>query len=776
MKNNQTKTTPELVHKKPKDAPSEPVVKLAAEPEKTATPDVPETPAETVSTNPTPIEAPVEEVVAPVEPQAEPVVEATPVHETPVVPEPVVEVTPTPAEMPAAPVQPVQPATPVTNNGANTDAFANLLSKFKSFGIGPIVTIAVVAVALVGVIVFTVVSSSPKSVFKGAINKVYKLSNTAIDSYETYLKEYDLTENSAYFNASFAMKTNVEDLKESGVNNLSLTVDGGVDYKNELLSLGAELKGKKEKITLDAQYITDEMYVKSSLFEEVLKLDSDMLSELGVEIDFDEIKEEIKEYEKEYDTDPETYEYLVKTIRDALVKSMDSKYIEKENEKIDVLDKEIKVKKYSYVFDEDAIQDMVEKIAEYLLEQDDFAKKLADATGQDKSDIKDLLKEAKKSAKDIELDEDMAINIYTKGLFNSIVGFGLEYDGDEYVSVYTDGKNAEITYDNHEDDEYSAQKMVITIEKDGKAYKVEVKENKEKILKIDVKEATEEKIDLKLTAYEDKEEVAIVDLYVSGKQKKETYSGEYKIKLTSLEEDEYIEFSGKYTLTIKDKLEKMSGTNKAVSAEELDTAKVQEKLDKISEKDEDLGNLVDGAISSLEEEMLDINYIGMVEVTSSKAESLLENKKATVLYIGDTYYSYYYDSEANELLDNLETLQDELDFYSYYLDEYDVTSELEELLGEKVTNCIAPAEEVTEEEVVETPTETPTEDVVTEGETETQPETELETPAEPETNCVPTTPTYPGIYLIKDGKIQKAFNGKASYDELKAALEEIGIK
>ena len=92
-------------------------------------------------------------------------------------------------------------------------------------------------------------------------------------------------------------------------------------------------------------------------------------------------------------------------------------------EEIEVLDNEIKVKKYSYIFDEDALQDMVEKVAEYLLEQDDFYKKLAYATGQDKGDIKYLLKEAKKSAKDIELDEDMAINIYTKGLFNSIIGF-----------------------------------------------------------------------------------------------------------------------------------------------------------------------------------------------------------------------------------------------------------------------------------------------------------------------------------------------------------------
>ena len=76
------------------------------------------------------------------------------------------------------------------------------------------------------------------------------------------------------------------------------------------------------------------------------------------------------------DTDPETYKYLVKTIRNALVKSIDSEYMEKEKDEIDVLDKELKVTKYSYVLDEDAIQDLVKKVAEYLLEEEDFAKKI----------------------------------------------------------------------------------------------------------------------------------------------------------------------------------------------------------------------------------------------------------------------------------------------------------------------------------------------------------------------------------------------------------------
>jgi hypothetical protein len=97
----------------------------------------------------------------------------------------------------------------------------------------------------------------------------------------------------------------------------------------------------------------------------------------------------------------------------------------------------------------------------------------------------------------------------------------------------------------------------------------------------------------------------------------------------------------------------MSGTKNAVSIEELDTDKVAEKIEEIAEKDEDLGTLLEGTISSIEEEMLDLNSIGMVEVESSKAESLLTNNKATVLYVGEDYYSYYSEEEAYDFLYNI---------------------------------------------------------------------------------------------------------------------------
>ena len=674
--------------------------------------------------------------------------QTTVVPTTPAAPETsVTPGTPVP-EAPVGPVQqmnstsiPVENAVPTIAN-AEPNAITNLITKLKALGTGPIITIAVVAVVLVGGIILSVATSTPKSVFKSAINTIYKGANVALDGYETYLKEYDLTKNALLVNGSFTLESNMEDYEDYDLNKLTIGFDTGVDYKNEVISLGGSIKGNKETVKVNAQVQNNEMYITSSLFKEILKIDSEMMSELGVEIDFEEIKNEIEELQKEYDTDPETYEYLVKTIKKSLTNSISSEYMEKEKDEIEVLDKEIKVTKYSYVFDEDAIQDLLVKLSEDLLEEEDFAKTFADAMGLDKKDVKELLKTLKKEAKDIEFNGDMALNIYTKGLFNSYAGIGFEIEGKEYFSIYTDGKNVEMTIDDHVSGDYGT-KIVMTLEKDGKGYKGVLKENKEKLLELNIKEATDEVIDSEFTLYEDDEKVAIVKLYLKVKTTKEGFAADYNFRITEPESKEYVGFKGNYNILIKDKVEKINGKN-AIDIEELDLDKVEENIEKIAENDDALGTIIEDAVSSIEEDMLDLNYYGMIDSSASDISKIISKNKATVLYIGSTYYSSYSQEGAYDLFNNLTDLQDELGFHSYYLSEYSVTTEVEELL--KDVQYVCPSDATSVGSAVGTTT-------------------------------TPTTCTgYPAIYLIKDGKVQKAFRQTVTYADLSAALSEIGIE
>ena len=655
------------------------------------------------------------------------------------------------------------PVTTPTPQPTTANSGGNLINKLKSFGVGPIVTVIAIAVVLVVAVVISAVSTTPKSVFKNSINKAYKGANVAIESYETYLDKYDLTKHAISFTGDLAIDTNIEDM-EYDISKMTFTYDTGIDYKNEILNAGAKITNNKESVTINAQVIKNELFIKSSLFDEVLKLDSELTENLGVDIDFEALKEDMEEMQKEYDTDPETYEYLVKTIKDAFVKSINSEYMEKEKDEIEVLNKEIKVTKYSYIINEDAAQDLVEKVAEYLLNEEDFAKKLAAATGEEKSDVKSTLKEMKKSAKDIELDEEIAIVIYTRGMFNSYAGMGFEIDGEEYFSIYTDGKNAELTIDNNSSDSYSASKMVVTMEESGKGYKIVAKENKETLFEIDLKEYSEEKIDADITLYENDEKYMTMEVFFSIKEKKNTFSGEYKYKAAdaSGETKEYVALSGNYSLTLQDELTKMN-TKNAIDYENIDKVKLNDNIEKLTDKDAVLGEIASDAVTSIEKEILDLNSIGMSEVDDAeKAIKLLTNQKATVLYVGDTYYLQYSETDSYNLLRNLKTLQTELDFYSYYLDNYLVTNAFEAVVKDVVYTC--PVE-------TKDPETTPTPPDI-----EVYPQDEQPTNSGEVTSPSTCAKTYPVIYLIKDGKVQKAFTGTVTYDDLKKALSEIGIE
>ncbi len=655
----------------------------------------------------------------------------------------------------AVPTESVQPildntavgtATPTMNN-TFTEKASGLKAKLFSYGVGPVVAIGVILVVAVALLVFGVFGSSPKQVFKSSINKAFKEVEKSIDVYEEYSEKYDLLEKAMLVNFDVSLDTNIKEVTDEldfELKDVNIGAEVGVDIKNEVLHVGANIKGEKEKLDATMQVIEDRLYLKSSLLDKVVKAEE----ELG--LDFGELKDQIKEIEKEYSTDPDDYKYVVKTVRKALVKALDSKYMEKDKEEFELGDKKFKATKYSYILDEDAVQDLLEKVSEYLLDDKEFVKVLSDISGTDKSDIKSGLKEIKKSAKDIEFDEEIAINLYVKGLFNKTIGLGIEYEGDEYVTMIADGKNAEFVFDNHVKDEYGQVKLVATIEEDGKEQKLTVKYNGEKVATGTIREMTEEVIDMtvKLEAEDEKVEL---DLYVSAKEKKDNISGKYDVKVTY--NDEYIRVNGNYGIAIKDKLTKIS-TKNAVSADEVDPDELLEKIEKKVEKDKALKGVYEAAYAALEEEMLDLNYNGMAEIQESEVAKILAKNKATVLYVGEDYYSSYSDVHKYDMLENLIDAQDEMDFYSYFLDsEYATLTNFKELIKDVEHVCPIDLQVPLEET-------TPSTGTTTESET---------------TVIAKDCDEFPAIYLIKDGKIQKAFRGTVSAEELEKALTDLGI-
>ncbi len=622
---------------------------------------------------------------------------------------------------------------------------ANIVNKLKSFGTAKIAIIAIAAIIIIVGGVLTISASSPKAIFENVINKAYKEINRAIDETDKIVETYDFRENALVINADAQIDTNISEIEdELGISLKGITVGAtaGLDYKNEIVEGSVYIKGKSETIDAKVQMFEDFALLSSSVLDDTLKI------ELDGEIDFDELKDSVKELEEQVELDPEKYNELVKIVKQGLIKSLNSEYMEKEKDEIDVLDKTIKTTKYSYIIDEDAAQDFVKSFAEYLLEDDKFAEALKDVSNLKKSDIKKALKEIKSSAKEIKFDDEVVINIYTRGLFNKFAGISFEYDNKEYLSLFTDGDNYETIIDNHIDSEYSGFKLVITSEKDKKEHNIVVKYNGEKIAKGTIKEFTDEVVDFDYEVTIEEKTIK-GEVYFSLKQEKKKILGEYKIKVEY--DGEYAEVSGSYGIEAKNKLEKMSSKN-AVDIDDIDEDELTEKILEEFKKDEKLNDIVEAIEKQVEKKKiedlhLDSNNMSYIYYSSDLKNALAEDK--AIIYSGTKYPLS--GTPAYEMFNNLVDLLDELDYYSYYVNEYDMsTNAFQSLIGEVEYICTL------ENEGTQSPA----------GDNDAS----INEPNDS------TCANYPVIYLVKDGKIVKAFRGTITKDALKEALAEIGIK
>ena len=612
-------------------------------------------------------------------------------------------------------------------NTAKVNPLNNIFNKLKKFGLSKVIAIAAVIVVLVALIIVKTALSTPKQAFKNAINELYKETSRYLNDADDFLNKYNLEKETVINNVEFKIDSNIEDfnssLEETGINIKDTTIKAKVGYNldKEELVFGGSLKGESEEISLDAYAIDDNVYIKTNLYDDIIKAENSYGSPFA-NID------ELKEYNKIMkNLDFKTYDSILKSITNALNNSLNSDDMEKESDEIDIVDSSVKVTKNSYELDDKALSNIIRDTIEQLLDDKDFIDNLADTLDIKKDDLEDSLKDLRKSAKDIEYDEKLVINIYTKGLLNSFTGLSLEIERDEYFTYFTDGKNTEITFDNNQEG-YSETKINIQAVKDGKETDVTVKYNGEEIITATIKELSEEKVDLDFELKEDKETVASGTIYLTVKEEKDNVSGDFELHFE--QDKEYLNLKGNYKTEIGGKLTTID-PEKAIDENEIDESVLMANLEEIAKKDKVLSSLYDNYYEST----LDLNYYEMAVVYGTdELKEILSRKQGTVLYVGSTGRTYGTGADT-AIFDNLEKAQEEYNFHTYYFSQYYINDEFRSLVSGVTPICNA----------------------------------------NPENNTTNTCTEYPTVYFIKDGKIVAAVQNTITKDELTKYLQEIGI-
>lgn len=405
--------------------------------------------------------------------------------------------------------------------------------------------IIVLLVALaIGIGGFYYYFNNPSRIVKNIINTAYDNFNNMINKDINF----DIEKDSMLLTGNLKIDASIEELKD-----LDVAYRFGLDYKNEKIELGADLKeNKKSLIDAIIYVIENNAYVSlEDDYNNLIKIDNQ-------NFDFNDIFS----IESNINYSKDDIDYIVKEFKDILINSIDMNELKKSSDTISLDNKDVKVNKITYNLNKRNVKKLMNNFIDNTLDNKDLLKKLSEISDTDIDDIKNSLKDAKNE----EYQSIGKLNIYTKGFVNNLVKleiisedieFGINFGKD--TKIYAKNDNTNITFTINE---YSDEKVNID-------YLIKI--NNEKITG-----------NILLTAKEIKD----------GK-----YSGELSFEFNY---DEYVfSISTEYELEIGAKISDIK-TKDAINYSELDTTEMNEVSTNILKrfKNSNLYNMIEDLIQN----------------------------------------------------------------------------------------------------------------------------------------------------------------------------------
>ena len=454
--------------------------------------------------------------------------------------------------------------------------------------IGVFTLFIALVVIVAGVVLYVVNFASPKAIFTKGINQGFEILNRRVKYYDEY--SYNYLEDAIVADADITLNANIEDELEN-IEDLKISGKMGLDYKNSKLQLEGTVEGDSEKLSAEIFNEGRKTFLKTNFYEDIINF-----TEYG---DLYELIRDVRHYYEDElnltNIKYEDYLYLSNKMRNAFIKSLDTKAMSKEKGKFEVLGEDIKGTKYTYTIDSKRASSMVKSMTGTLLDDEGFIKKVSEILDMDEDDVTDYLKDIQKSAKEIETDK-FKVNIYTTGIFAEIKGIEIYEDKENYYGFYTDGENYELKFVTF------GEEMKITAEKDGDEYKVVGDFDEDVKFTATVKEYTPEKfhVDYKIEdEYYDETWEGTIKIEVEKKNNK--LKSEFKISfLYDDGGDEYsFETEGNINIDVVDKLDNKK-PSKYIDIEDLDEKAFVESLKEIVEKDPQLKEIFGDLVKALE--------------------------------------------------------------------------------------------------------------------------------------------------------------------------------
>lgn len=387
------------------------------------------------------------------------------------------------------------PVTSQPNNGENQNVMSNTpnvsnvtpqpTSGKPKKKTGLIVGVIVGVVVLVAAILFAVYSlvlNNPTTIVKNAINDFYEKTSSKLKEYEKNEMKFNIAQDTMKVSGDLKLSGTLF----KGAENSKISFGETLDYKNKAAEINLGLNEDNKDLADITVYVKNNHgYLKSNtLFDNVYDAGEEDFKDV-----FESLESIISSQNSEINL--ENVDIVLKEAKDALIKSIDKKYMTKGDANINVGDKDVKVKTITYSIEKDSVKSLFTGLSKELLASSKFVDTVSKMTGQEKSAVEEILKNLGKEENYDDFDGKGKFIIYTTGLTNKVVG--IEFGDDEatirYYSNEDEGYFAFIEYDEVLFDVVTKKQDVrINYYEDGKkteVAKLTIKKNDDENLDVD---------------------------------------------------------------------------------------------------------------------------------------------------------------------------------------------------------------------------------------------------------------------------------------------------
>lgn len=421
-------------------------------------------------------------------------------------------------------------------DATNSGFVATDLKPPKKKKTGLIVTIVVVLLIALGLIGYFVIYPTIKNKYLDKPENVYQ---TTIKSLFNGISNVsnEILHTKAIYDVDLALESNMETLKD--FNGYNFQINLGLDPANKRLQEGINIKNNNVENSYYYYVKNNKIYEKISTYKDNAYI---YLGEATEDVNsiFDKLNNEDL-LNTSNNLSSEDLNYLIEKLSNALINSIDSSKLTKEDTSIDINKETLKVINNKYVVNTDTYVNMVNSIIDEFINDDKALEILAKYNGTSKDEFKKALDKAKITDSE-NLDVNFTTNIYTYGKNNDIVGIAIVDDKDDFnFHCYFKDEYFEVNLVTKTDNEITGKKDTNTLElvgsKDGRITNVTLTYNNKKILTLKIKEWSDNLIDFDY-------EIAIENNVLSGSFKLNRdindSRAKYNIDLTLKAGDEYI--------------------------------------------------------------------------------------------------------------------------------------------------------------------------------------------------------------------------------------------